>query len=109
MDKKVNNRVVDVIVGGPPCQGFSLTGARDSHDKRNQLFRSMFLAIDKYQPKVVVIENVPGLQTLYGGYYYNEYKIVGIFDTNISLTTNIKSASNLDLACFISKKSCTMI
>lgn len=71
LDKKIDNRSVDVIIGGPPCQGFSLTGARDSNDKRNQLFRSMFLAIDKYQPKVVVIENVPGLKTLYGGYYYN--------------------------------------
>ncbi len=72
LDKNVNKRSIDVIIGGPPCQGFSLTGARDSNDKRNQLFRTMFVAIDKYSPKVVVIENVPGLKTLYGGYYYNE-------------------------------------
>lgn len=72
LDEKVGNKNVDIIIGGPPCQGFSLTGARDSNDKRNQLFRSMFVAIDKYSPKVVVIENVPGLKTLYGGYYYNE-------------------------------------
>lgn len=72
VNEVVANRPIDIIIGGPPCQGFSLTGARDSQDKRNQLFRSMFIAIDKYLPKVVVIENVPGLQTLYGGYYYNE-------------------------------------
>lgn len=72
LDKNVNKRSIDIIIGGPPCQGFSLTGARDSNDKRNQLFRTMFVAIDKYLPKVVVIENVPGFKTLYGGYYYNE-------------------------------------
>lgn len=72
LDKSVDGRPVDIIIGGPPCQGFSLTGTRNSLDKRNQLFRSMFVAIDKYSPKVVVIENVPGLKTLYGGYYYNE-------------------------------------
>lgn len=71
LDKSVN-KSIDIIIGGPPCQGFSLTGVRDSNDKRNQLFRAMFVAIDKYSPKVVVIENVPGLKTLYGGYYYNE-------------------------------------
>ncbi len=72
LDQYVNGRSIDIIIGGPPCQGFSLTGTRNSLDKRNQLFRSMFVAIDKYSPKVVVIENVPGLKTLYGGYYYNE-------------------------------------
>jgi len=79
LDKIVNGRTVDIIVGGPPCQGFSLTGARDSSDKRNLLFKAMFAAVDKYQPKVVVIENVPGLKTLYGGYFYN--KIVSEFDS----------------------------
>lgn len=67
LDQYVNGRSIDIIIGGPPCQGFSLTGTRNSLDKRNQLFRSMFVAIDKYSPKVVVIENVPGLKTLYGG------------------------------------------
>lgn len=71
LNKEVNGRQIDIIVGGPPCQGFSLTGTRDSKDKRNELFRSMFVAIDEYNPKVVVIENVPGLKNLYGGYYYN--------------------------------------
>ena len=71
LDKWVAGRQIDVVVGGPPCQGFSLTGKRDSDDKRNQLFKSMFLVLDKYSPKAIVIENVPGLKVLYGGCYYN--------------------------------------
>lgn len=79
LDKEVNGRDVDIIVGGPPCQGFSLTGSRDANDKRNNLFRSMFEAVDKYNPKVIIIENVPGLKTLYGGFYYNQ--IIREFDS----------------------------
>jgi DNA (cytosine-5)-methyltransferase 1 len=79
LDKEVKSRTVDIIVGGPPCQGFSLTGSRDEKDKRNLLFRAMFEAVDKYKPKVVVIENVPGLKTLYGGFYYKQ--IIREFDS----------------------------
>jgi len=60
---------VDVIIAGPPCQGFSLTGSRNEDDERNRLFYSVFeisklLAI---KPKAIIIENVPGLASLYQG------------------------------------------
>lgn len=60
---------VDVIIAGPPCQGFSLTGSRDENDKRNKLFYSVFKIAQllKVKPKAIIIENVPGLATLYGG------------------------------------------
>ncbi len=58
---------LDVLVGGPPCQGYSLTGTRKFEDQRNQLYNSMFQAIDAFAPKVVLIENVRGMATLYGG------------------------------------------
>lgn len=58
---------VDVIIGGPPCQGFSLTGTRKEDDARNTLFQSMVEAVRLFQPKAFVLENVPGLATLYGG------------------------------------------
>jgi DNA (cytosine-5)-methyltransferase 1 len=49
---------IDVMLGGPPCQGFSLAGKRDVQDKRNTLFED-YLKISKYlQPKVILIENV---------------------------------------------------
>jgi len=58
---------IDVIIAGPPCQGFSLTGARKEDDKRNKLFYSVFKLAKRLNPKVIIIENVPGLATLYKG------------------------------------------
>lgn len=61
------NHKIDVIIAGPPCQGFSVTGPRNETDERNRLFYSVFRLADKIKPKAVIIENVPGLAGLYGG------------------------------------------
>ncbi|WP_326512254.1 DNA cytosine methyltransferase [Clostridium intestinale] len=58
---------VDLIIGGPPCQGFSLTGSRDINDTRNTLYLAVVKSVDKLRPKAFLIENVPGIATLYGG------------------------------------------
>ncbi|MBN2865710.1 MAG: DNA cytosine methyltransferase [Thiotrichales bacterium] len=58
---------IDVIIAGPPCQGFSLTGTRNADDKRNTLFYAIFKLASKINPKAIVIENVPGIITLYKG------------------------------------------
>ena len=52
---------VDVLVGGPPCQSFSLVGKRLEDDPRGQLVFAFEQAIQKVQPKFFVMENVPGL------------------------------------------------
>ena len=49
---------IDIIVGGPPCQGFSLSGKRSVDDPRNYLFQEYMKIVDVVRPKVVVIENV---------------------------------------------------
>lgn len=64
---KIGNKSVDVIVGGPPCQGMSLSGPRKFHDPRNQLYLSFIRVVAEIQPKAFVIENVPGLVGLYKG------------------------------------------
>lgn len=51
---------VDVLVGGPPCQGFSSAGRRKHDDPRNQLFASYLNLVDLIKPKAVLIENVRG-------------------------------------------------
>lgn len=66
-ENELNLSSLDVLVGGPPCQGYSLTGTRKFEDERNQLYNSMFQAIEAFSPKVVLIENVRGMATLYGG------------------------------------------
>lgn len=49
---------VDVVVGGPPCQGFSMLGKRDAEDKRNFLWQEYAATILRAQPKYFVVENV---------------------------------------------------
>ncbi|AUJ49699.1 MULTISPECIES: DNA cytosine methyltransferase [Brachyspira] len=61
------NMILDVIIGGPPCQGFSLTGTRNFDDPRNKLYLSFFETVKYFNPKAFVIENVSGMATLYNG------------------------------------------
>jgi len=49
---------VDVVMGGPPCQGFSNLGSKDINDPRNQLWREYVRVVSAARPKVFVIENV---------------------------------------------------
>ena len=65
--KQVACGSIDVIVGGPPCQGFSLFGKRDEQDPRNDLFVPYLRVIKAIRPKYFVMENVPGLALMYGG------------------------------------------
>lgn len=58
---------LDLLVGGPPCQGFSIIGQRELWDPRNGLFRHFLRIATDLRPRCVVIENVPGLATLSGG------------------------------------------
>jgi len=64
---ELGGKKVDVIIAGPPCQGFSLTGPRIADDARNRLFLAVFRVADRLRPAAIVIENVPGLAGLYGG------------------------------------------
>lgn len=60
---------LDLLFAGPPCQGFSIIGPRQTADLRNSLFREVLRVADLMKPRAVVIENVPGLVTLGDGQY----------------------------------------
>ena len=55
---------VDIIAGGPPCQGFSLCGNRDVKDKRNQLYKEFLRFVQVIQPRIVLMENVQWLLSM---------------------------------------------
>ena len=55
----INN--IDVVTGGPPCQGFSLAGRRDENDTRNKLIHSYIEVLETVKPKYFVMENVLGI------------------------------------------------
>lgn len=56
--------VIDGIIGGPPCQGFSLSGNRDKRDPRNSLFMEFVRFVKYFNPKFFVMENVTGLLSM---------------------------------------------
>jgi DNA (cytosine-5)-methyltransferase 1 len=72
IDKAIVGQKIDVIIAGPPCQGFSLTGPRDFDDSRNKLYLAVIKAVKRYNPKGIIIENVPGMAALYDGEIKNE-------------------------------------
>lgn len=77
IDEQLNGGSVDVIIGGPPCQAYSLVGrSRDPKrmkgDKRNYLFRHYASFLLRYKPKYFVFENVLGLLTAGNSKYLTE-------------------------------------
>lgn len=74
---RIGRNHVDVIVGGPPCQGFSMARQRDGansgprmvKDKRRQLYQEFLRFVHHFRPKVFVMENVPGIKSAAGGRY----------------------------------------
>ena len=84
------NDKVDVIIGGPPCQGFSMAGARIRkknaflEDPRNFLFRNYFEVVQKVEPKYFIMENVPGMLSMSNG------KIIEEIENLFSDETNFK-------------------
>lgn len=67
LKEEINNQDVDVIVGGPPCQSFSLAGVRKTNDKKDDLFSYYLQVIKMLHPKYFVMENVYGILTKYKG------------------------------------------
>jgi DNA (cytosine-5)-methyltransferase 1 len=64
---------LDVIVGGPPCQGFSITAPeRFLEDPRNSLFKHYLRFLDEFKPKTLLLENVPGMLSLSGGVIFEQ-------------------------------------
>ena len=80
----IGNNKIDVIIGGPPCQGFSIAGRIGRNfidDERNQLFKEFVRFVNVIKPKIFVMENVAALKTHNKGKtieeIVNEFKNVG--------------------------------
>lgn len=77
----------DIIIGGPPCQGFSMAGSRIRtgfiDDPRNYLFKHYFNVVKEVKPKAFIMENVKGIKTMQNGKIFDE--ILKIFSDPILL------------------------
>lgn len=58
---------VDLIIGGPPCQGFSIAGKQIIEDERNELYKSFVNFVDYFEPKAFLMENVPNILSIGDG------------------------------------------
>ena len=83
----IKKNKIDLICGGPPCQGFSLAGKRFIDDPRNHLFKDFVEIVQNTVPNIVVFENVEGILTFQKGEIYNQ--ILNLFE-NIGYTTKGK-------------------
>ena len=64
VEEQIGNKKVDVIIGGPPCQGFSIAGKRVVNDERNKLYKAFVRMVSFFQPKSFVLENVPNILSI---------------------------------------------
>lgn len=63
-EKDTKIKKFDVLIGGIPCQGFSMGGKRDVNDKRNNLFLEYIKYLNHFKPKAFLIENVIGILSM---------------------------------------------
>ncbi len=80
IDRLLQNQSVDLIIGGPPCQAYSLVGRARSEngmkdDPRNHLYLQYAKYLKKYNPKIFVFENVLGLRSADSGGYFEKMKV----------------------------------
>ena len=80
----------DIIIGGPPCQGFSMAGARIRRgfidDPRNYLFKHYYNIVKRVKPKAFIMENVKGMLTMQQGKIFDE--ILRLFSSEKQMNGN---------------------
>lgn len=92
---------IDLIVGGPPCQAYSLVGRAVKSDNmvgdpRNYLYKLYIEVLKKYTPTMFIFENVPGLLTANGGQYFEDMKIA-FKDAGYTIDHSVLNAKNFDV------------
>lgn len=100
------NDVIDVLIGGPPCQAYSIAGRiRDENgmndDYRNFLFESYLKVVDHFQPKAFIFENVPGLLSAKPGGVSIVERITNAFsEKGYEITNDLRANALIDCTKF---------
>ncbi len=106
VDSLVENKSVDLILGGPPCQAYSIAGrVRDENgmqdDYRNYLFESYVKMVQHYQPKAFVFENVEGiLSAKPGGIQIVDRIKIAFEEIGYEITDNLRSNALFDTSYY---------
>lgn len=84
LKEETNGTPVNLVIGGPPCQGFSTIGNRNPDDERNNLILEFLRVVDTLKPDYFIMENVRGLVSSKNGYYRDilleRFKEIGYSD-----------------------------
>lgn len=89
----IKDKEIHLVVGGPPCQGFSVAGKRNPSDIRNMLFEEFHRIIKEVKPLFFVLENVPGIITLDSG-KFNERILNGFEELGYEVSIRILEAAD---------------
>ncbi len=93
LEQALDGHRVDLVVGGPPCQGFSTLGDQNPADPRNGLFWHFVKVVGWLQPSCFIMENVNYLRTQYGGRY--EREICNAFES-LGYHTDVRTLNSAD-------------
>lgn len=102
----IGDNSVDVIIGGPPCQGFSIAGKRIVNDDRNKLYKGFVRMVEYFKPKAFVMENVPNILSIGDGAVretiINDFKILGYtVETKVLTASDYGVPQNRRRAVFV--------
>ncbi len=98
VDELTCEQPIDIIIGGPPCQAYSIAGRarlgkKIEDDPRNELYKFYVQFLDKYKPKMFVFENVPSIRTAKGGKPYEDLQRL-VRDLGYEIQGDIQLASD---------------
>jgi DNA (cytosine-5)-methyltransferase 1 len=100
--RKMTGRTrVDVVIGGPPCQGFSTLGDQVQADPRNSLFEAFARVISWLKPRAVLMENTSYVRTQYSGQY--EKEIARVF-SSLGFTLSVETLNSADFGTAQTRK-----
>lgn len=97
VDCLCGNKKIDVIIGGPPCQAYSIVGRarmgeRVTEDPRNDLYRYYVKFLEYYRPKMFVFENVEGIRTAKGGEPFRDLERL-VYEAGYQMEARVQVAS----------------
>lgn len=92
--ESLKGKELDLLAGGPPCQGFSLIGLRDPNDERSRLVFEFIRIARELQPKFLMMENVPGMLSAQKGDFIKEVvKLIEEAGYNVRLPIKVLNAA----------------
>jgi len=84
---------IDVVIGGPPCQGISLSGPRKLCDPRNRLLLAFVDMVNRIRPEAFILENVPGVAGLFNG-QYKDLLLASVDQTEYTVAVSVLLAAD---------------